>query len=508
MLHVGLLPQPAATGPCLVRRVVERAAALLAEMGQLPLEKDEAVPRVLVPGCLPKVEEVVKQAMADSHMVLLCGMAGIGKTTLAKAVFNREHGKDRTVPCHFARLHSGMREPCDVLPEQAELLKQLAGVDVTPLDAASGRGMIAEQLKGQKVVLVVDNVWGGQLGWLLPDSIMTLLGHGSMVLVTSRDQAAAHSISTVSGVVVEQLGCLSEKHSLELLCWHAYGQSFPPAAEQDEVDVAIGRCGGLPMAVEVVGRHLRVVDREQFFDSMEEALPFVYRQERAGRLEKQQTVFEAVELSWEQLDDDERQALLDLAWFTGGLEWKLVSCYCEAGVLQRLHSLSLLTLSGPAGPKQTVDVHNVIVDFCKMHAGSRYGVLLKLCEDDVADDPNLNQLLSTVRYHVLLVVSAAMLLCLSCRGFNVQVPGVRGLHVQGGELEGTASDALSQLKALRLLWLECSFRSQQCSLSLSALPNLQWLCLQGSTIGRLNQSLQLQVRVSSLICDLVFLDHR
>jgi hypothetical protein len=357
-----------ARGTLLVRRVVDKTAELLAAKGQLATSKSEELPRILVGMDARRdgMVQAVQAAAAARSMVLLHGMGRIGKTTLAKAVFNQLHSMDRTVPCHFARLHSGMKEPSDVLPHQVELLKQLAGMDAPSVTSAdNGCKTIADALKGKKVLLVVDDVWGGQLGWLLPEDLMVLLGQGSMVLVTSRDRAAAHSFGKVSGLVVEQLGCLPEHESLELFCRHAYSSCTPPDSEREEVQDAVNQCGGLPGALEVVGKHVSTLDdgndgRQRFLDDVEGGLCAVYAEEGS--------LFQLLGKSWDVLNPGEQRAtLLDIVWFLQGQRVSWLEAYCGYQLLGRLEDLGLVQqhLDSATTYGARVDVHCALSSFCK-----------------------------------------------------------------------------------------------------------------------------------------------
>jgi adenylate kinase len=112
---------------------------------------------------------------------------GIGKTTIAKGVFNKLHGSSpELLPCSFVQLEFGL-SASKMAAMQRQLLRDLASADRQEVDtSAAGRTELAASLHKNKVLLVLDNVWDGQLEELLPESILEVLGEGSTVLVTSR----------------------------------------------------------------------------------------------------------------------------------------------------------------------------------------------------------------------------------------------------------------------------------------------------------------------------------
>jgi replication-associated recombination protein RarA len=155
-------------GTALRDKVVERTVNLLCAMGEMPTKRPLEEPDIKV-GLEAKVDRVVQLlTTGNDSMVLLHGMGGIGKTTLARAVFNHLHANHPTLPCCFLGLDPDTKVAA-IPQKQQQLLKDLARVERgTPSNAEEGRGLLAETLQGKRVLLVVDNVWGDRLGFLLP----------------------------------------------------------------------------------------------------------------------------------------------------------------------------------------------------------------------------------------------------------------------------------------------------------------------------------------------------
>jgi hypothetical protein len=382
-------------GPCLVRQVVARVAELLAEQTQLPVSKPEELPEVRVR--LEQARAAVVKLLSRSQgplMLIMTGMGGIGKTTLAKAVFNQLHAMDHTTPCHFLRLDPEGREG-GMVEKQQELLRGLTCAPTAYFStAAEGRQLLGQKLLGRKVLVVVDNVWDGQLEQLLPKNIMDMLGEGSLVLVTSRMSGAAARLAGQQSVREVQVEFLSEEDSYELLCQHAgYSSSNLAADKAALIRTLLGRCGGLPMALEVVGKRLaRGGNWQGFVMSIEAALADVYLVVRVDRLEQQRTLFEELQLSWDALEAREKDSLLDIVWFLRGQPWELVGAYCGEGVLERLRSLAFVT-RGPGEGRllqavkvEVINVHPVIVNFCKMAVRSYEDQRIDLKVEDTGTD--------------------------------------------------------------------------------------------------------------------------
>jgi hypothetical protein len=367
----------------LVSEVVEFTATMLANMGQLPNRTLKELPTIMV-GSDDLQKQVVGHltAAGSRRLVLLRGMGGIGKTTLAKAVFNELQGEYPTMRHHFLQLEAGVT---DVMLKQRELLECLAREKEVQLhDADDGRRLLGEKLGGKKVLLVVDNVWGGQLGWLLPRNIMQVLEEGSMVLVTTQEQSVAFGDPGIDWVRVE-MGCLSDADSMELFCRHATGQlvrgeglrsaksavlrrafgtSSPAEEEQQLLKDLVERCGGLPMALELAGKQLALLkDNEwhEFFRAPADFLQGAYNE-----------LFLRLAPCWDALTPDRKAVLLDIACLLQARSWLVVKCSCSAGVLADLQKLGLVrecSVSSDCGRQQQqgVEVHPAVADFCKMH---------------------------------------------------------------------------------------------------------------------------------------------
>ena len=143
---------------------------------------------------------------------------------------------------------------------QRELIEQLAKeVGSNAADVLLGIGdlLLSQKVKdmlesGGPLLLVLDDLWTEhQVTQLLCGD--TRLPHGSQLLLTSRrsDVVAAH------GATVMPMELLPDASALTLLAWQACDQASLPADIAEVAEDALRGCGGLPLAVKVLGGALR-----------------------------------------------------------------------------------------------------------------------------------------------------------------------------------------------------------------------------------------------------------
>jgi hypothetical protein len=118
-----------------------------------------------------------------------------------------------------------------------------------------GRAKIRSRLNSAKVLVFLDNVWDeeGSNGVLRQDC----LGAGSRIVKTTRDEKTI-------GVGGEQydLDVLDQDAAWELFCWHAFCGQEPLSRLEHLARRAVECCGGLPLALELVGA--RVAEERRY----------------------------------------------------------------------------------------------------------------------------------------------------------------------------------------------------------------------------------------------------
>ncbi|MFF4404880.1 BTAD domain-containing putative transcriptional regulator [Streptomyces sp. NPDC001404] len=231
---------------------------------ELPAGAGEAVVlgsspvRVPVPGMLPPDSHDVTgrqrelAALLDAlqpgapgrpRRFLLTGMAGVGKSALAvrAAHIARPHFPDGQLHADLAHPDGSPRSPQDVLPLFLRALGE------TDLQGAEPNDLVRRYrtlTSGRRLLVVLDNASSElQTEPLLPT------GEEAAVIVTSRTHLAV-----TRGVRTMFLRPMPEDEALAVLAAVAGPERI--AAEQDAARRIVALCGGLPLALRIVGARL------------------------------------------------------------------------------------------------------------------------------------------------------------------------------------------------------------------------------------------------------------
>uniref|UniRef100_A0A8R7RC45 Disease resistance protein RGA3 n=1 Tax=Triticum urartu TaxID=4572 RepID=A0A8R7RC45_TRIUA len=197
------------------------------------------------------------------------GMGGLGKTTLAKMVYNDEEVHD-----HFQlKMWHCVSENFDVIA----LLKSIIELATNGSSAMPGsieqlQKKLDEVIGQQRFLLVLDDVWNeDKRMWEdeLKPLLCTVGGPGSVIVVTCRSKQVASIMSTV------------KPHELVFLCkedsWELFSnKAFCNGIEQQAELATIGRrivdkCGGLPLALKAMGGLLSSKQNVQEWKAIEES---------------------------------------------------------------------------------------------------------------------------------------------------------------------------------------------------------------------------------------------
>uniref|UniRef100_A0A7N2M2M5 AAA+ ATPase domain-containing protein n=1 Tax=Quercus lobata TaxID=97700 RepID=A0A7N2M2M5_QUELO len=193
-------------------------------------------------------KEVLKALRADKiNMIVICGMGGIGKTTMAKEVAKR--AKDDKLFAEVVMVVVSQNQDLRKIQVQIAEMLGLRLVEENPLVRAE---RLNNRLMGSKSVLVIiDDVWDA----LDLEAVGIPFGgqkNRCKILLTSRNEEACNQMKTQK---IFPIKVLSEEEAWNLFKEKAGNCIDTPGLHPIAKEVA-KECGGLPVAIVTVGRAL------------------------------------------------------------------------------------------------------------------------------------------------------------------------------------------------------------------------------------------------------------
>ncbi|XP_039157338.1 TMV resistance protein N isoform X1 [Eucalyptus grandis] len=249
-----------------------------------------------------KLISLSESAGSDVLIIGIWGPGGIGKTTIAKALYN-------AIQTQFwgssflAQVREKSNQSSGLVCFQDQLLFEILRHKELIYDVDGGISLIQERLCCKKVLLVLDdvddmdqlNALAGKGDWF---------GEGSRIIVTSRDR---HLLTSHDKNYVYEVKTLEDNEGRDLFGQHAFTNSNKVEIRRDLIDGALHYAGGLPLALEVSGSFLRGRKEPEWESTLH-------------KLSKipESKINRVLKISFDGLDENEREIFLDIACFFKG----------------------------------------------------------------------------------------------------------------------------------------------------------------------------------------------
>ncbi|KAK5795595.1 hypothetical protein PVK06_036865 [Gossypium arboreum] len=285
----------------------------------------------------------------DSRVIGLWGMGGIGKTTLADAVYKEAFPKFED--------HYFLQNVCEKSQKQGieslrnEFLSELLNQKIC-IDTPSIGLTLIERLKNKRVIVVLDDVND-------PDQIDSLgvkyFGDGSKIIITSRDRQV---LQNGGANKIYEVKKLNENESLQLFSTFAFKLLNPSVDFRDLSNKFVEYAQGSPLALKVLGSKLYTKTKKDWESEVEKLKEY-----------GQPKILQILKRSFGELDEIEKNIFLDIACIFKRLSMQeaeeILSC-CYKGAMCGITNLvdkCLLDIDRRYG--EGISVHDMLEEMGK-----------------------------------------------------------------------------------------------------------------------------------------------
>ncbi|TYH47252.1 hypothetical protein ES332_D11G397900v1, partial [Gossypium tomentosum] len=191
------------------------------------------------------------QSEENLYIIPIVGIGGLGKTTLARLVYN-----DEMVKRHFEL----MMWVCvsDVFDVKAIVKTIIECVTYKPLDQNLDMDQLQKQLQdkidGKKYLLVLDDVWNEDVQkWLSLKNLLMGGAKGSKIILTTRSMKVAKITSNCLPYVLKGL---SDDDAWSLFKKIAFKKGYADSTNSAFVEMGkkmLENCAGVPLAIKTIG---------------------------------------------------------------------------------------------------------------------------------------------------------------------------------------------------------------------------------------------------------------
>ncbi|KAJ8759847.1 hypothetical protein K2173_009948 [Erythroxylum novogranatense] len=270
-------------------------------------------------------ESLLSFEISDVRSIGICGMGGIGKTTLAKTVFDHYRSK---FECSF--FLENMRDKKYTLSHSHVLKQFLSQV------SAEERGTVDDwpslcksKLRIKRTLIVLDDVYELRelKSFFAGDDF--LCGKGSRIIITTRDR----SMLLKYGVdMIYEVGGLNSHEALKLFSLNAFKQHPPPDDYLKLSRKVVEFAKGVPLALKVLGSFLYGKNKQEW----------EFRLQKLKSIPNQE-ILNKLKVSFDALDEEEKNIFLDVACFFRGEKINRVKRMLEGSYFSADIGISLLT---------------------------------------------------------------------------------------------------------------------------------------------------------------------
>ncbi|XP_074380754.1 disease resistance protein RPV1-like [Apium graveolens] len=397
-----------------------------------------------IDSAMEEIYEKLRLESNDVRAIGICGMGGIGKTTTAKAFYNKYY-KKFDVSCFIEDIKQNSQGLSPLLLILKQLSMELVRrKDYVVLSVESGIRQLKQILSSRKALIVLDDLDQSSY-WELLVRLSNSFSVGSRIIITTRDANLLNQLkidmAEVDVYMVKELGQLD---SLKLFSYYAFGKQMLPESFRELSVGFVAYAKGLPLALKVLGSSLRGRTKSTDMSFWKAKLKKVRKIPESG-------IHEILKLSYEELDDETYKALfLDIAFFFVGRKkdeavpvFKSCKFFPDIGI-PILAERCLLTID----EDNKFRMHSLIQDMGRELAKNRH----LLCRGDAWEDLQNLEGKDNIE-GLILDLSTSNEREVRAKIFK-KMPSLRLLEiVNASDIKGSFNNSFCELRCFR--WINC-----------------------------------------------------
>ncbi|KAG6388175.1 hypothetical protein SASPL_153374 [Salvia splendens] len=282
-------------------------------------KKDEHL--VGVADDMQKLESILQESILDEEkrellsVVVVEGMAGIGKSTVARKIYNGVAGR---FDCRCWVVVSSGFDPRETvkqlimqLPRSPRLKDEIRKIEKSTTDEKDLleklQEMLHEQLKGKTYFIVLDDLWEKEHWEALRHAFPDKQDKPSRLLITTRNKTITKYVNYALEMKVLDLD-----QSWELFMKKAFIHTEHPQCPEELEPIGreiVEKCNGLPLAITVIGALLVEPHTKRRWEEVLEQVNSHYGRAAGSRIST------ILELSYQNLSPQLKSCFLCLACF-------------------------------------------------------------------------------------------------------------------------------------------------------------------------------------------------
>ncbi|KAH9726116.1 Disease resistance-like protein DSC1 [Citrus sinensis] len=264
----------------------------------------------------------IQSLLGAAPLLGIWGIGGIGKTIIARAIFDKI-SSDFEGSCFLENVREESQRSGGLACLRQELLSKLLKHENVILDI----DLNFRRLSRMKVLIVFDDVTCfRQIKSLIrsPDWFMA----DSRIIITTRNKQVLRNCSVKE---IYEMKELRDDHALELFSRHAFKQNHPDVGYEELSSRVIQYAQGVPLALEILGCSLFEKEKEVWESAINKLKRFLHP-----------SIQEVLKVSYDGLDDNEKNIFLDVACFFKGEDVYPVMKFLDASGFYPTTGISVL----------------------------------------------------------------------------------------------------------------------------------------------------------------------